>query len=222
VNGLNTKAIGIAVIVVILLLGGGYFLSKSKNTTPSTSNTATASATPEASGGQTMAQLLTMGGNKKCTFEVNGSGGGSTKGTLYISDANVKGDIVMTTSTGKIQTNHIIRVGDQNYIWGDTFPGGIKMKLSINDLTNNAQASQTFNPNTKANFNCVTWNVDQSAFFPPTNIKFIDVGSMMGTTPTGASNGESRTTQPNNYQCAACAALTGDNKTSCMTIYHCQ
>jgi hypothetical protein len=222
-GAMQTRVIAVIVLVIILFGAGGYLLySRNHNSAPTQQANTTASTTPSASpstGGQTLADLFAMGGNKKCTFSVNGSTGGSTKGTMYVSGTNVYGDIAMTDSNGKVQNTHIIRLGDENYIWGDALPTGIKMKLSVKDFSSNTQTSQAFNPSQKTNFDCSDWSVEQSKFTPPTNIKFTDMSSFMA--PSGTPS-TSSAANPNSAQCAACNSLTGAAKATCLSSLNCQ
>src|ERR1035437_8471485 len=95
----KNKTLVIAVILVILLLLGGVaYLTLSKS---STNKQVTAKATPaptaSANSGNksTLAELLALGQNLRCSFNVNGTNGGLTQGTFYVSNGNVRGDFVM-------------------------------------------------------------------------------------------------------------------------------
>ena len=219
---MNALGIKIAAVVaaIIILGGGGFFIySKNKAQTAPASQTATVSATPSSnSATQSLANILGGGGNKKCTFSEAGTTGGSTNGTIFVSGTNVHGDFTITTSSGKTETDHIIRIGDQNYIWGDSFPSGIKMTMSLQQFANNQQTSQTFNTNQKANFNCGGWSVDASMFTPPASVHFMDLGNISASPSTG---GTQPTSNPNSSACAACSTLTGAAKTACMSSLHC-
>lgn len=217
---MQTRIIGIiAALILVGGIGGYLILHKNTATAPKTTTPIAASPTQANSGGMTMAEIFASGQNKKCTFEVAGKTGGKTLGTFYVSGANAYGTFDVTTN-GKTQTTYIVRNGDTNYIWGGALPTGIKMKLSVDELSKNTQASQSLNIDQNTNFNCSGWTVDNSLFTPPANVKFTDVGAMMG--PSTLPSSGSSTEQQHTYQCAACNALTGENKTSCLTIYKCQ
>ena len=188
-NSKNSKVIAVVVILLILLGLGGYFMfgkSKTPEKTTQTSQTPAKSAQPATN--TTLAGLIAMGQNLRCTFSTNGASGASTKGTFYVSKGNVKGDITMKTPDGKESQMSIIRMGDTNYIWGSALPTGIKMTLAIDKLTSGAQASQYANVNQKTDYNCIPWNVDASLFTPPANVKFTDMTNLMPKSPvvTGA------------------------------------
>ena len=222
-TAIQTRIIAV-VAAAVLIIGGGVYVLHSRNSSSSnpnqTSSTPTASASPQAnSGGQTLGELLAMGGNKKCTFSVNGTSGGSTSGTIYVANANTRGDFTIKTSDGKSENDHIIRIGDENYIWGGSFPSGVKMKMSVSQLSQNSQASNTINVNQKTNFNCTNSSVDSSMFTVPANISFTDMSSLVA---PSAMPGGSMAPNSNAAECAACNSLSGNSKTACLSSLHCQ
>jgi hypothetical protein len=186
---LKGKGLIIAIVIILALLGGAAYLSLSKS---STNKSMTAKVTPQPTASAnpanntTLAGLLALGQNLRCSFNVNSASGGSTQGTFYISNGNVRGDFAMKSADGKENQISMIRLGDENYIWGPALPKGIKMKLSLDKLSANAQASQFANVNQKTDYNCIPSNADASLFTPPANVTFTDVSSMMpAETPAG-------------------------------------
>ena len=178
----NKTLVIVAVVVVLALLGGAAYLSLSKSSTnQGLTVKTTSSPTTSANGANntTLAGLLALGQNLRCNFNVKATNGGTTQGTFYVSNSNMRGDFVMKNTDGKENQMSMIRNGDENFIWGPGFPTAIKMNLSLDKLAANAQASQFGNVNQKTNYNCVPWNVDSSLSTPPANIKFTDVGQMM-------------------------------------------
>ena len=188
---LKNKALIVAAAVIILaLLGGAAYLKLSKSST--NQNGAEKAATPTTSANATnnasLAGLLALGQNLRCSFSFNGTDKVSTQGTFYLSGGNFRGDFVTKTADGKETQMNIIRNGDDNYLWGPSLPAGIKMKLSFDKLAASEQASQFTNLNQKTNYTCVPWGADSSMFNPPSNVTFNDVTSMMpaAANPTGA------------------------------------
>jgi len=178
----NKTLVIVAAVVILLLLGGVAYLTLSKS---STNQGGTAKVTPapttsaNSANNTTLAGLLALGQNLRCSFNAKGTSGTSTQGTFYVSSGNVRGDFVVKNTDGKETQMSMIRNGDENYIWGPSLPTGIKMKLSLDKLAANEQTNQFANVNQKTNYNCVPWGVDSSLFTPPSNVKFTDVGSMM-------------------------------------------
>ncbi len=178
---LKQKQLVVAVVVVILLvLGlGGFFLFSKQS--PSTQNQTSNTTTGESkSAMESLADLINRGSNLTCEFnsEVD-ENGYSSKGTIYISSGNMRGDFVTTTDS-KTTNMNMIRNGNDNYIWGDEMETGIKMTLSQEDLAEETnEASKYVDLNKKLDYKCNPWGVDQSKFTPPSNIKFTDFSKMM-------------------------------------------
>lgn len=175
----------LALIVIIVLGIGGYMLygQNAKQSSNSTSQTPapTKAATLESS----ITDLFTSGQSKLCSFDTK-TDKGETAGTVYVSKDMAKADFTMTDN-GKSTATHLIRNGNLFYIWGDTFPTGIKMSMDINDMASKMESTNyaAFNPNEKVSYSCKDWNADNSLFTPPANLKFTDLSSMMPKT-TGA------------------------------------
>lgn len=185
----NKALIVAAAVIILALLGGAAYLKLSKSSTnqKGTEKAATPTTSANATNNTTLAGLLALGQNLRCSFNFNGTGGTSTQGTFYLSNGNLRGDFVVKNTDGKETQMNMIRNGDENYIWGPSLPTGIKMKLSFDKLATNEQANQFASLNQKTNYTCVPWGADSSMFNPPSNVSFTDVTSMMpAASPTGA------------------------------------
>jgi len=184
---MKSKNIAIAVIVVvlILLLGAGGYLMLNKNTSrlPKTTATTTPKKTENQTTTKSLIDLVRMGQNLRCSFKTEVTNG-STEGTVYVSGQNIRADFNITTS-GKTMQTSMIKSGDTSYIWGDSLPSGIKMTLSLDQISQNEQTSRYFNANQKTNYTCAPWNVDSSLFTVPTNVKFTDMTSLLAPKETG-------------------------------------
>lgn len=203
---MNTKIVGIiAAAVILLLAGGAYFLSQNKTTT----NT-NVSPTPTAATNKTssLLDLLSSGKNQQCTFKTVTSKS-STEGAFYIAGNKIRGDI-KTTVDGKVQEINLIRDGEINYMWGSSLGNntGIKMKISLEEVSKNQQTSGFIDPNNKLDYNCMPWTTDASLFIPPTNIKFTDMTSLLAPKTTGTQT-KTDTTNP----CSQIADINA--KTAC-------
>lgn len=184
----NKNIVVAGVAVLILLIAGSAYLKLGKfrnNQTQTAKIKVSPTPVKNKSLATSLLSLLTTGGNTKCTFEVTQTAGGSTKGTVYISGNKMYNTFTITDKTGKTSKMSMLRLADENYIWGDTLPQGIKMKLSVDDLKSNANAGQYVDLNQEADYKCDTWIPDQSVFNIPANIKFMDVSALM-VKPTGA------------------------------------
>jgi hypothetical protein len=227
-----TKQAVLAIVVgVLIVLGavGAYFYSKNQ-TAKKTATVAVMHTTPTPNNAmqQSISQVLSSGKNSKCTFAAAPpSGGTQTSGTVYVSGQNARGDFEMTAN-GKTSTTHMIRVADTFYLWGDSLPVGMKMTMSVNDLASKMQGgaqANSFDPNKKVDFKCVTWTANATLFTPPTNVKFTSIQSPEGPTsmthPTGSLT-QTPKTSGNQNQCSICSSLTGNAKTACMNQFNCQ
>lgn len=188
-NSNNSRLIAIGIVVLILLgLGGWYLYGRNKTPQKMMQTSQAPAKSSTSSNNTTLAGLLAMGQNLRCSFATNGTAGAATSGTFYVSKGNVRGDLTMKNSDGKENQMSIIRQGDTNYVWGSILPAGtgFKMTLALDKLTSGAQASQYASVTQKADYNCMPWNVDASLFTPPATIKFTDMTAMMPVSPTGA------------------------------------
>jgi hypothetical protein len=217
-NSKNSKLVAVVIAIIILLGLGGYLLygkSKAPQKVMQTTQAPVKSLTPATN--TTLAGLMSLGQNLRCTFNTNSTTGASTNGTVYISKGNVRGDFTVKAKDGKQDQMSIIRVGDTNYIWGSALPTGIKMTLALDKLTSGAQTSQYSTVNQKTNYNCMPWSVDPSLFTPPASVKFTDMTGLMPVSPTGAqtqNQGSSTTTNP-------CTGITdAAAKTACENAMH--
>lgn len=189
----NKNIIIAGVAVLILVIAGSAYLklgNSAKNQIKTTNIKTSPTPVKNKPLATSLLSLLTTGGNNKCTFEVTQTGGGSTKGSVYISGNKMYNTFTITDKTGKASKMSMLRLADENYIWGDTLPQGIKMKLSVDDLKSNADAGQYVDLNQEADYKCDTWIPDQSVFNIPANIKFMDVSALMAK-PTSATTGSS-------------------------------
>lgn len=217
----NKTLLAIVAGVAIILLGaGGIFLyTKSRPLSSPSRTVATVSPTPkETSRTGSLKDIFENAGNKMCTFDVKDTKG-ETQGTVYNSGTKAYGEISLTTA-GKTQKTFVIRDADTFYMWGDSFPTGLKMTLSLDELSSKLSGAQptgtstTVAPSQNLSFKCSDWVVDSSKFTPPANIKFTDITKMEITgSPTGSGNSS---------QCSICNSLTGSAKATCLTQFNCK
>lgn len=183
---MNTKVLAVAAGIVILL-GIAGFMVMNQNKAIQTNTASDKKA--ENSTSSSLVDLLALGKDYRCTFTYD-DGEVKTDGTVYIASGKIRNDFTTSSSTGPKET-HIIRNGDDNYIWGGDMESGIKMTMKIEDVAANAQANQYVDLNAKHDYDCQAWSVDQSLFTPPSDIKFTDYSSFLpkttGTQTTGSS-----------------------------------
>lgn len=186
---MNNRILAI-VVGLVIVLGAGGILIFSRNSGNNNQNTTNGTSVPtQTAGGQTtsLVDILAMGKNQQCTFSANNTDSATT-GVIYLSSSSKIRTNLETSSNNKKSTINMIRVGDDNYIWGDALPTGLKLKLSLSDLSSNTQANQYINPTEKADYKCIPWTVDESVFTPPANVQFSDFGNLIKQGVTGTQN----------------------------------
>lgn len=223
----NKTLLAIVAVAAVILLGAGGLFLFSKNKTASTPNSTVAkNATEqkEMAGEGSIKDIFTNGANKKCTFDVK-SENGETMGTIYNSGKNAYGEIQVKT-TNKTQKTFVIRDNETFYMWGDSFPTGIKMTLSLDEMAGKLSGVESGNqttvtPSVNSDFKCSDWTVDSSKFKVPANVKFTDMSSVtnMNTKPTGTS--QTTGAMEGSSQCSICNSLSGAAKTACLTQFSC-
>lgn len=212
--------VGIAAAVIILLGAGGIFLySKNKTTTTPNSTVATLSPTQKENSSEgSLKDIFSNPGNKKCEYGVKLQEG-ETKGTIYNSADKAYGEMQLISSS-KTQKTFFIRNGDTFYMWGDSLPTGIKMTLSVEEMTSKLSANQpSLAPEQKVTFKCSDWTVDSKKFTPPADVKFTDMSSII---KDAGVTGAPATTDGSSSECAICNSLTGAAKTACLDQFSCQ
>jgi hypothetical protein len=178
-------------VVVIGLATAGYFVTKppkdvevSPSSASQTEATASASTTvPQATTTQTagkkipFADFIKKGGAYKCTVNQYVQNV-ETKGTVYISGGDLRGEFSSTVA-GMNFTSTFIRKDDYTYTWTSAMPGkGFKVKTQASAEANtDAKASGTYSWNAEqiGDYNCEVWATDASKFVLPAGVTFSDV-----------------------------------------------
>ncbi|HLE49398.1 MAG TPA: hypothetical protein VI819_05205 [Patescibacteria group bacterium] len=214
---MNNKVIVAAVVLILLLVGGGAYLMMSKKsgvTTPTSVNNSQGSAVQETtgSGQKSLKDLLLAGVPQKCSFS-DVSSGVEMDGTSYIAGGKVRADFNSKTE-GKATSGHTIVDGNTSYIWMDGSQTGFKMEVNETESDTSSNTNQEgLDLNKSIDYKCSTWLPDQSLFNPPSDVSF----TQFSAPPTQAAGSN---TQLNNL-CSSCDALTGDQKTQCLSALNC-
>lgn len=212
---MNKKVLTAIAIIVLLLIGAGAFLMFSKGK-PSTSsmplNTQSGNSQKSVqSGPKSLKDLLLAGVPQKCTFS-DVSEGVSMEGTTYIAGGKMRGDF-STTVEGTVTTGHSIYDGKASYVWMDGTPTGFKMEIDPNETATSETSTQGgLDLNKTIDYSCGVWVPDQTLFFPPDNVTFSAFNVPAPSEDSGSEN---------QNLCATCDALTGEQKTQCLTTLNC-
>jgi hypothetical protein len=184
---MKNKSLVIAAVIVLLILllgAAGFMMMGKKGVSAPKVTTENSKTTQPQQTAKSLLDLVRAGQNVRCTFKSTVENG-SSDGTVYVSGQNVRGDFTVTLDNKPQQTS-MIRKGDTTYVWGGILTEGIKMTLSLDQVSGNNQASKYVDPNQKVDYSCSPWSVDQSLFTPPTNITFRDMTSLLAPKTTGA------------------------------------
>lgn len=189
---MSKQAIIAGVVVIILILGAGFFLMRSKS--PKTENETASTSEKINSQAETTGSikgLLGAGKNVTCKITYPDNSG---SGTIYVSGKKFSGDFTMTVD-GKTTQGNMLSDGEFMYSWTGT--AGMKFKLDAvpSPSASASGQSQGADLDKQVSMNCSNWNVDNSKFTPPADVKFTDFSQMMqtqtqtqgGSTPAGGS-----------------------------------
>jgi hypothetical protein len=175
----------------------------------------------------TVADIFTRGENQMCTFEAGGDEGVTT-GTVYVSGDSARGEFTTTISNDESYETYMIRNDDTFYMWGDSFPTGMKMVMSVDewanqiiDDTEESSVNSAIDPNAEVDFKCSSWTVDRSLFEAPTDVKFMTIEGSIGEDAANLKMIEDEDGESID-QCNICNSLTGDAKSICLEQFNCQ
>ena len=166
-------AIGLAAVVVA---GGAYLYSASSKAPEGEQNPQDSAADEEASGeagsySGSLADLLSRGGNWKCTFDHTVEGITSS-GTVHISGSRLRGDFTSAIpQLGTPVESHMIHDGTYFYVWTSLFPQGFKSKASAGVAAE--PGSGNVDINQQLDYSCAPWTEDASLFALPAGVEFI-------------------------------------------------
>jgi hypothetical protein len=210
------SVVGLIAAAVIIVGAGMVYLYDKAKPAPQPNKTVSVKVTPgKSTVAGTIVDVLKTTDNKKCAFTTQNK----TKGTFYLTSEKAYGTLIATNS-GSADTTYVIKDQNNFYIWGSSLPTGIRISMSLSDISKNLHSNpyaSSFDVNQKVDYSCSSWTPDQSLFNPPTNIKFTNIGAT--TLPTGTLLPKS--TNPSS-QCSLCSSLSGQAKNTCIASFHCQ
>lgn len=209
------KGILIGVVVAVLVGLGvlGFFLLNKSN-----SSTNPPGSMMEQSSGKTFRDLMGLN-NQECSF----SDESGNSGVIYAASGKVRGDFMAES----MQT-HMISDGADVYLWFDGAESGYKMSFSSMDEasmegTSTTETPQTVDFDSKVDYECKGWRVDNSKFALP-NMEFNDFSKMM----EDASSMMEDTSLPEageeldlSSQCSTCNTLPESARAQCLQALGC-
>lgn len=219
---MNKKTLPVIIgVVLLLLVGGWYFYTKGGLLTQkkTVSNSDTPNNDQQVESSTNLKDLLTKGVSQTCTYS---SDGGS--GKIYVAGGVMRGDFETKVDT-KMMKSHVIVKDNTSYVWTDDSKTGFKMAFdpnSVDTSVKNDTPTQNQAADLSANYDykCSVWIKDASQFAPPTDVTFssFEIPTTSGQTAPGASGAAG---SDNSSQCSYCNALSGDDKTQCLTALKC-
>jgi hypothetical protein len=210
------SVVGLIAAAVIITGAGFVYLYDKAKPAPEPNRTVAEKITPaKSSVAGTIADVLNTKENKQCNFETSDN----ASGKFYLANDKVYGTLTASES-GQNDVTYVIKDHDNFYIWGGSLPSGIRISMSLSDLSknlNNNPYASSFDVNQKVEYSCKSWTPDESVFTPPTDIKFTDINAT--SLPTGTA--QPKSVNPTD-QCSLCNSLSGQAKNTCIASFHCQ
>lgn len=193
---MSTKIIYI--VIALAVVGGGAYLISSKDTNESAQTGEEGEMQEQQSETEGMQEvsgftgsvqdLLARGENISCTFRHSDEFGVS-EGTFYVAGGQnkMRGDFTYSSSAEDTPyEGGMIHDGTTIYTWSETSEGTFGMKMPVEDGDIESmydseayESGQQFNPTTEVEYDCSSWNVEQSMFVPPSSIDFMDYNAQM-------------------------------------------
>lgn len=233
-EGLVKIVVGIAVIIAILLAGWYLYLTIGKKPdtsmeSPIDNAQSTETQNSDDQGGMSNSgsfmDLLALNATLECTFSSNNPNNNSSiEGTSYLAGTKMRVDY--TSKYGETQqTGSMIKNGDYMYVWGDSMPQGVKMKIDPANIKSTLEEAQkgsstpnSFDPTTNVDYNCKPWVAGTTKFDPPTDIEFTDLSSVMD----NLKEVNDKMGSGSEDICNVCASLPSDQQAACKIQLGCQ
>jgi len=167
----------------------------------------------------TMSDLMKRGKPVHCTFTITQENT-TQKGEMFIAGTKARSDMEIMTPGAGAQNVHAIALGDDQYVWGMQDKMGTKITMSLEEQEKMAeQNKEAYKENSSGapdvsqqiNFKCTGWNVDESKFEPPKDIKFQDMTDFFKNFSSGGTAGSQVVDM-----CKICDSLpAGSSRDSC-------
>lgn len=216
------KIIAAIAIVLALFAGGAYYYSSihtaedaSTNTGRITEGAFAPSVTNDLSGTGDFRKLLDMQQSVTCTVAYEVEGQGTFSGNVYVSEGKMRGDFSYTTG-GEQMHMSVINDGSIGYTWGTTPMGELAMRYPIaeTDEDSSAEDQQMFDYDQRVTYSCAPWKADATAFMPPSDRDFMDVGNTVEMQTADIPSGST--------QCRTCEMIADAGpKEQCLAAFSC-
>ena len=156
------------IVAGVLILGGGYWYVSHKGAdTAGPSMQKQESADIETSD---ITSIFKKGGSYECTISMN-TAQASSKGTVYISGTEVRGDFESAVG-GQTVLSSMIQTGGYVYTWTNLYPQGFKFKSEVDANPFSTVGNAGMKMPEGGSYKCRPSTVDPAKFVPPTSVKF--------------------------------------------------
>ena len=125
----------------------------------------------------TFSKLMAAGKSVQCDFQKKD---GSQKGTIYVSEAMMRGDFQVKQGATEYPM-HMIRDPQNMYTWGGPMGEGMGMVMpaAMGQSGSPMAGSQSNNMDEVMDFTCQDWTADPSKFETPPDVTFQDLSQFM-------------------------------------------
>lgn len=186
---MSTHAIVGFVIAVVVIGGGIWYYATSDTPMPQGEQTALENGKTGNKGSGSLSSLFGMTGSYTCTIS-SGAPGGIARGTVYISDGNVRGDFVTVENNGQEIMVSMIQSGEYMYNWSSAASQGVKMKIDTGTSMSIGNAGEAqFDTSAAVDYSCEMSSVDANLFVPPSEVQFMDLSAAMQNMPASFPQG---------------------------------
>ncbi|NBV77231.1 hypothetical protein EBR66_03665 [bacterium] len=157
--------------LLVIIISGGWFVFQKGAAKEG------GAAAPQQETTSSWTDVLKSGGDHVCTVAVT-KGPAQSKGTLYVSGSDVRGDFVSSVAGQNIQS-FMIMTGGFVYNWTNQYPQGIKVPVAPNaDPVSIMAKTQTDMQG--VTYDCKPWTRDASKFTLPKSVQFMSPPTVPG------------------------------------------
>lgn len=213
----------LSIVIGAVVIGGGGYLVYKNSVNPNSGGDATENQKMNEGADGTFASLISRGQNLECTFEHN-DGINISSGTVYLANSakQIRGDFTIQQSDAGSMEAHVIRDGGYNYLWGSSFPQGIKSAVTAEEQGKLFSTKDGGGIDEDTTFSCKPWNVDGSVFSRPGNIEFTELNIRAGQMDSGMTIDDLETVKKQECNARVCdQAPEGIPRQQCLQALGC-
>lgn len=160
-------------VLIVAVLGLGYYwYSRTASPAPAAGDTTGQESAQSSTFTGSFKDLLTRGGDWRCTLEST-VGGAASSGTTYTSGGMVRADVEMSVEGYGTMESHMIADGTNVYTWSPMMPFGVKASMTDSPVaTPDTSGGESFDAAGAYSYHCEPWSADRSMFELPSGVTF--------------------------------------------------